>query len=371
MVLILQKGIGMIRTLCALAISCVLAPISLHAATLESVTPSVTLRDGSIPPQPNVEIFVFAGEQFNTEYTVVFNNVTEEPASVVVLPATVSSSSYDAGTQKLTVAMKHVAYVDGTQPPGPATDFSIALVYASPGGAPDALRGSWMATNISPLDWTLIPPEATNPSFGYQISGPVGQNAFLRMFIPASMFSYISTLVGQTVTPNDMAVFSGTSQTNVLVEDLGNGSALVKVSVPLSTTNPEVTEVVEAQSVELAQKIYNAAAGSVTKKITVGREADLSLSPNPTGKVKAKKSVKLFGCVASRVPFKVGEKVALSVTAKGKKPVVARATLDAKGCYRKPYKMATSSIAQAVLAKNTSVGRATAVKSKKLSIKVG
>ena len=64
-------------------------------------------------------------------------------------------------------------------------------------------------------------------------------------------------------------------------------------------------------------------------------------------------------------------RLAVSVTAKGKKPVVARATLDAKGCYRKPYKMATSGTAQAVLAKNTSVGRATAVKSKKLAIKVG
>lgn len=362
----------MLRTLCAVTVACLSAPLSLYAATLESITPSVTLRDGSIPPQPNVEIFVFAGDQPNTTYTAVFNNVTEEPASVVVLPATVTSSTYDAGTQKLTVVLTHVAYVDGTQPPGPSTDFSIALVSASAGGAPEALRGSWMATNISPLDWTLIPPEQENPNFGYQISGPVGKNAFLRMFIPASMFSYISTLIGQTVTPNDMAVFNGTAQTNVQVEDQGNGSALVRVSVPLATTNTEVTEVVEGQGMAQAQGGVDSLASSVTKKITVGREANLSLSPNPTGKVKVNKKVQLFGCVASRVPFKVGEKVSLAFTPKGKtKATTLRATLDAKGCYRKPYKVGSTGTVQAILVKSSALGRTTVTKSKKISIKIG
>jgi hypothetical protein len=228
-----------------------------------------------------------------------------------------------------------------------------------------------MATNISPLDWTLIPPEASSPNFGYQISGPVGQSGFLRMFIPASMFSYISTLVGQTVTPNDMAVFSGTTQTNVLVEDQGNGSALVKVSVPFSSTNTEVTEVVEA-TVQAVSQDVEGMASSVAKKITVGREADISLSPNPTGKIKVNKKVQLFGCVASRVPFTVGEKVSLAVTLKGSRtPLSVRGTLDAKGCYRKPYKVVKAGTVQAILKANSSVGRASTLKSKKLSIKVG
>ncbi len=343
-----------------MVLSLVVAPIVAHAATLESITPSVELRQGSIPPQPNVEIFVFAGTQPNTDYTVVFNNVTEEPASIVVLPATVTSSTYSSDTQKLTVVMKNVPYVDGTTPPGPSTDFSIALVQASAGGAPAALKGSWMATNISPLDWTLIPPEATNPNFGYQIAGPVGTSGFLRMYIPASMFTYISTLVGQAVTPNDMAVFSGTTQTDVLVEDRGDGSALVRISVPFASSNTELDEVVDA------------AATTVAKKITVGREADISLALNPSGKIKAKKKVQLFGCVASRVPFRAGEKVALAVTPKGsKKPTSMRGSLDAKGCYRKPYKVLKTSTIQAVLGKNAAVGRANAVKSKKVSLKVG
>ncbi len=350
----------MIRKLAAIVLSLVVVPVVVQAATLESITPQVDLRDGSIPPQPNVEIFVFAGNQPNTDYTVVFNNVTEEPASVVVLPATVTSSTYSSDTQKLTVVMRHVPYVDGTTPPGPATDFSIALVSASAGGAPAALKGSWMATNISPLDWTLIPPEETNPNFGYQIAGPVGKSGFLRMFIPASMFTYISTLVGQAVTPNDMAVFSGTNQTDVLVEDRGDGSALVRITVPFSSTNTELDEVVETT------------ATTVAKKITVGREADLSLALNPSGKIKVNKKVQLFGCVASRVPFTAGEKASLAFTPKGsKKPVSMRGTLDAKGCYRKPYKVLKTGTVQAVLSRNSAIGRTQAIKSKRVSLKVG
>jgi hypothetical protein len=48
-----------------------------------------------------------------------------------------------------------------------------------------------------------------------------------------------------------------------------------------------------------------------------------------------------------------------------------RGSLDAKGCYRKPYKVLKTSTIQAVLGKNAAVGRANAVKSKKVSLKVG
>jgi hypothetical protein len=356
------------KVLCVL--SCLLA---LHgnvsAATLESISPSVTLLDGSIPPQANVEIFVFAGNQPNTPYTAVFNNVTAEPASVVVLPASITSTSYDSAAQKLTVVFTHVPYVEGTTPPGGLlTGFSIALVSASAGGAPEAMRGSWMATNISPLDWTLIPPTESNPAFGYQIAGPVGKSGFLRMLIPAGMFAYVSSLYGQNITANDFAVFSGPVQTNVLVESLGNGSALVNVSVPFSATNSEVTDVEEARYDDSS---IEAQASSVAKKVTVGREADLSLSPNPTGSIKRNKTVSLFGCVASRVPFAASERVSIALKRPGSSSTtLVSGRLDAKGCYRKSYKVTSTVTATASLKRNSSVGRAAAVKSKRLTIKV-
>jgi hypothetical protein len=366
--LYLHGTLLMIRSL-ALILTCLLiTPASLSAADLESITPSVTLRDGSIPPQANVELFVFAGNQPNTTYTAVFNNVSTEPASVVALPATITSTSYDSGAQKLTVVLTHVPYVEGTTPPGPSTDFSIALVSASADGAPEALRGSWMATNISPLDWTLIPPTASNPGFGYQIAGPVGKSGFLRMSIPATMFAFASTLYGQNVTASDFAVFSGTTQTNVLVEALGNGGALVNVSVPFTSTNTEVTDVDEAR---FQNSTASASNTSVTKRITVGREADLSLSPNPSGKIKRNKRVNLFGCVASRVPFLAGERVNISLKRAGSSSATTiRGSLDANGCYRKSFKVASSGNATASLKRNTTIGRATTVKSKRLSIKV-
>lgn len=353
-----------------IVLSCLVAALGdVNAATLESITPSVSLRDGSIPPQANVEIFVFAGNQPNTSYTAVFNNVATEPASVVVLPATITSTSYDSAAQKLTVVFTHVQYVEGTTPPGGMfTDFSIALVSASAGGAPEAMRGSWMATNISPLDWTLIPPTESNPTFGYQIAGPVGKSGFLRMLIPTGMFAYVSSLYGQSITANDFAVFSGAVQTNVLVESLGSGSALVNVSVPFSATNSEVTDVEEARYEESA---LEAQAGSVAKRITVGREADLSLSPNPTGSIKRNKTVSLFGCVASRVPFATSERVSIALKRPGStSTTLVNGRLDAKGCYRRPYKVTSTVTATASLKKNSAIGRAAAVKSKRLTIKV-
>jgi len=182
------------------------------------------------------------------------------------------------------------------------------------------------------------------------------------------MFSYASTLYGQTVTASDFAIFSGTTQTNVLVEALANGGALVNVTVPFTTTNTEVTEAEEARYENSA---VSSSSTSVAKRITVGREADMSLSPNPSGTIKRNKKVNLFGCVASRVPFLAGEKVDISLKRAGSSSAtIVRGTLDAKGCYRKPFKVVSSGNATASLKRNPTIGRATTVKSKRLSIKV-
>lgn len=356
------------RLLLALVSPFLLVATVSHAADLESITPAVSLRDGSIPPQPGVELFVFAGGEPYVEYTVVLSNVTEEPASVVALPAAITSVSYDSGAQKLTVVMTHQPYVDGTIPPGPSTDFSIALIPAGISGTPTALRGSWMATNISPSDWTLVPPTFSNPSFGYQIAGPVGQAGYLTMFIPDSLFTFISTISGQSITANDFAVFNGSTQTNMNLIPQAGG-VLVKVRVPFSATNPELTELSDGAQIQSASSVETQAA-SVAKTITVGRQASLSIGVNPTGKVTKNKKAKLFGCVASKVPFTSGEKLSLVVTPKNGKATTVKVSLNAKGCYTRSHKLTKQTSFQASLAKKIAIGRTAAVKSKKLTIKV-
>jgi hypothetical protein len=357
------------RLLFTLLSSLLLIPSVAHAADLDSVTPAVSIRDGTIPPQPGVELFVFAGSAPYIEYTVVFKNVAEEPASVVALPAAISSIAYDGGAQTLTVVMTHQPYVEGTIPPGPSTDFSIALIPAGVGGTPTALRGSWMATNISPSDWTLVPPTLSNPSFGYQIAGPVGEAGYLTMFIPDSLFAFIATISGQTMTAEDFAVFSGSTQTNISLTPQVGGGVLVKVRVPFTSTNPGLTEIADGAESETAHSV-TAQAASVAKTITVGRQAALSIGVNPTGKVRKNKKAKLFGCVASRVPFTSGEKLSLVMTPRSGKATTVKVSLNAKGCYTRSQKLTKETSFQASLAKRLTIGRGTAVKSKKLTIKV-
>lgn len=356
------------RTLFAIVALLLLMPAAAFAAELDSITPSVSLRDGTIPPQPGVELFVFAGNAPYTEYTVIFKNVSQEPASVVALPASILSTSYDSGAQKLTVVMTHQPYVSGTIPPGPATDFSIALIPASIGGAPAALQGSWMATNISPSDWSLVPPSLTNPAFGYQIAGPVGEAGYLTMFIPDNLFTFISTLVGQSITAADFAVFSGTTQTNINLTPV-TGGIRVNVSVPFSATNPELSELSSGAHIA-SDATVDAKASSIAKTITVGREAELSIGINPTGKVKKNKKAQFFGCVASRVPFTAGEKITLIVTPQGGKATNVKVSLNASGCYRRSQKLVKQTSFQAVLPKKLAIGRIKAIKSKKVSVKV-
>ena len=136
-----------------------------------------TELSGSIPPQEGVELYVYATVGTGTDYTLTCD-ATEQPASVVVLPGKVSELSYDEGAGTIVVKFKHVPYVTGSNvqaPPGTEV-FSVAFVPAVAEGVqgpPEQMRGSWMATNIAPGDWELIPPseEDQNPNFGYKLSG--------------------------------------------------------------------------------------------------------------------------------------------------------------------------------------------------------
>lgn len=139
-----------------------------------------------------------------------------------------------------------------------------------------------------------------------------------------------------------------------------DGKALVKLCIQFSSTNADLKEAVDATTT------------SVAKTITVGRDVELSLSPPPSGTVNGRETVYLYGCVALRIPDKAGEKVSLSLTPRGsQRSTVARGTLNTGGCYRKPHGVLRSGTTQATLGKNTRIGHAQSVKSRKVSLLVG
>lgn len=284
-----------------------------------SITPETSLRDLTIPPQDGVELFVFEGGQLNTEYTAVFN-VNEEPASVVLVAADMVDYSYDAEAGTVSIVLEHVGYVPAASLPGPDTDFSIAFIGAvadGQAGPPAAMRGSWMATNIGPSDWELIPPTLENPSFGYKLSGPDGETGFFRMFVPQAIIDLLSQLYGESVSIEDLAVFNDDQQASMDItpvepsEGVVTG-ALVDINVVFSSGSSELPDDEEEPVVEAVRAAYDypefpvgdypqypgddSDTTNVQKEITVERAQTVSLSADDSTPVKGS-SVTIYGWV--------------------------------------------------------------------------
>ena len=307
----------------ALAISLFAAVARGDIASNCTISPgSAQLLTGSVPPQPGVEIFVYATASTGVEYTFECD-ATEQPASVVILPAEMKRVTYDSNTGKLSVVFTNVPYVEGSNVPAPpgTTTFSIALVAAGPSGIPVEMRGSWMATNIPPfgLDtsgaggWELLPPSQTQPFFGYRLNGPEGSKAFFQMFIPESLRLLLEQALSLeagapvTVAWSDLAVFNNNEQASLSITPQTGGGALVDILVEFSDG---VTEFEDSQ----ATAMRRASSGGVDKRITVREAETVSLTADDISPA-AGQLVTLYGWVKDCIP---GERVKLTSNAAAK-----------------------------------------------------
>lgn len=111
----------------------------------------------------------------------------------MAIPGEVLSYAYSVGTSgdpsypdELVIEFTHEPYAGGVEAelPGPASDFAAAIIPADGMSIPESLRGSYMATNISPLAWRLIPPSDASVSFGFEVSGNNGQYGFSTSLFP-------------------------------------------------------------------------------------------------------------------------------------------------------------------------------------------
>lgn len=335
-----------------------------------SISPSTAqLLDGTLPPQSNVEMFVYSTVSTGTEYTLVCDT-PEQPAAVVVLPAEMTSVSYDGSAGTISVRFKNVPYIEGTSIPAPpgTTTFSIAFVYASPGGVPAEMRGSWMATNIPPfgLDmsgvggWELIAPSEEEPFFGYRLNGPEGVTGFFQMFIPETMRALLAGLASES--PNapvslewsDLAIFNDNEQASMSLIPQESGGALVDILVKFTEG---VTETPVAQTL-LAARMARAAAGAgVDKRVTVGEAEAVSLTADIL-KPKRAETIKLYGWVKACT---AGDKVKLTSKLAGNAARAAGAKRYAKyvkNGWKRPVLQQDCSFSQTYKAKKLDVFKA-------------
>lgn len=318
------------------------------------INPAPSCCGRSDSPQPGVSLFVYLGDQVGQEFTAEFP-VSEQPAAVVLTAADLTSYVYNAQAGTLTLGFKFTGYMNNIDLPGPPNGMGIAFITAESQGGTAWMRGSWMATNVSPLSWTLIPPSAPNLSFGYQISGPTDQTGFFRMFIPQGLLDAVSALSGKTVTVADLALFNGTSQASVAVSEVKEGDVTTGGLIDIRLMFSEgVTEVDDEDSDASAapltvQGSVSNVGTTVTKRLTARAKLPISLAASQTP-VRKGTSVRLYGWVKSYTP---GDKVAITTNAGGvgspggSQKAWKRATIGADGGFAATYK-----------ARNTQVFRA-------------
>jgi hypothetical protein len=356
----------LIQTIATGVIACSLLGLSLGAQTTQFVSAtsdpnntSLSLRGGSLPPQPGVELFVFdpvgwppAGDTpFGTRYTLTFKT-SEQPASLVAIPGEVLSYAYSVGTSgdpsypdELVIEFTHEPYAGGVEAelPGPPSDFAIAIIPADGMSIPESLRGSYMATNISPLAWRLIPPSDASVSFGFEVSGNNGQVAFFDLFVPDSLITDWSALLGRTLTQDDLALFSNNYQASTSFERVEgtNPGALVEIQFTFSPSSNQVVDVVKAvEEKSLAQPKALPPRGKVTKRLTVGEAPALSLLAS-SKVVPFRRRVTLYGWArygSANEVVKISQQSRIAALGR-KRGVVKKVRLNAEGKFITSIKM--------------------------------
>ncbi|MBI4407262.1 MAG: hypothetical protein HY565_02065 [Candidatus Kerfeldbacteria bacterium] len=255
-------------------------------AELQSISPEPTLdiSDQVTGAPDNVVIAGWVGIEEDTEYTAVFT-ADESPAGVITPGGDISLDTpweYDAtaGTVTVTFTGSGLKSVND-MPSNVGMVALVGVVAEGEDGPPEAMTGFWLSTDMQ--DWALIPPspEQDTPAFGFSLTGPAGETGFIHMFMPTGIKDLLSQYTGQELTWDDLAVFSGDSQSSLSLTEV-DGGAYIDINVVFSDTTTSIS----------------VASSSVTKELTVQKQLPISLAASKT-EVKKNKEFDLYGWLKS------------------------------------------------------------------------
>lgn len=289
-------------------------PVRAFGATVELVSSgdAVDLTDtvNLQSPGSDVNIFAFGGVE-DVTYELVFTSDTA-PTMIITPGADMENANdwdYDAATGLVTMRVTYKGIVTDTQDENSERDmFIIALVFSSgdltAGGAPVEMIGSALATNL--LQWLIIPPQPDAPYFGFQLTGTPGTTGFFHMFIPATAIEYISTMSGEELTPESMAVFVDDQQASMSITEV-DGGAYIDINITFA-----------------ADTLGVSATDSITKTVTAGARETVSLVAKKETLAKGA-TAKLFGWIDK---MKAGKEVVLYRKLKGEEKFTIWKTLE-------------------------------------------
>ncbi len=350
--------------------------------TLVTLEPSAERLSGPAAP-PRQFLFRFRGKK-KTHYTATF--ATDfEPATVVGVGADIESTSFDFTSKQLTVSFyfdlsivnedgsdrdpnEFIIILDPGAPrefspqPRPTSGFSPppkpkststlqskadstecygpaskTTPTADQKGPPLQAAGTWMSTNIN--SWCVIPPNETNPFFGFKLIAPPGTKGYFRKKISPALLNLLSTLAGRTLDPQSLAIFNGTFEASKSITATSDGGVLVDIKLNFASNINTLSQASNSADAISSRKIkLRSTSSTVTKTVTTAEEEALSLTPK-TSQVSTSKA-SLFGFVDD--PSLAGKKVLLQrkVSSKIKSlrsslKTVGTATISSTGSYSK------------------------------------
>jgi len=213
---------------------------------------------------------VALGTAYTLEYTIsgdTFQN-SNGPAIIMGTGADITSWSYDATTQKLTINLTTASFA--TSVPEWDSIFIIGLDFPienydpSLPGLPQGMTGMSISTTV--MGFSVAPPFEQYPYIGVSLSGAEGTSGFFHMYIPESTIDYLSELAGKDLTINDLAVFVDSSQASMNITELNDGSY---IDIDIAFTSGDTTT---TQSIASDDIVY------IDKYVETGEKMPLSLA---------------------------------------------------------------------------------------------
>lgn len=315
--------------------------IAQYRVTLTSITPAVTDISSQFTDRSPRSVFFFLRGEIGTTYNAVFS-VTDQPSVTVGVGIDISALSYDPGAKTISMTFTFVrpfVAKPGSRPfprnsflitfdPGKAQPFgSSASGSAAAGqgaevdcygpgntkdratqgsstaaaeqGPPREARGTYMSTDI--LSWCVAPPKPGVGTFGFKLSGPKGTEGFFKMYVPPPLVQLLAQQQGRgSFTPDDLAIFNGSSEASVDVTPAGGGGVLINIKTTFDSNSTIVTPRSGSLQRNRVSVPHTAQASTeqVTKFLKLGEREPLSLAPNKfklTGS-----SVTLYGFVTDK-----------------------------------------------------------------------
>ncbi len=268
--------------------------------TLESVTPDATeIEIPSNPPEEGTvedTLGLQYTQDLGTEFTAVINldgtdDETDLAPLVIATGAKVLSYDYDATAKQMTIVYEGDEFViPNDSEPTQLCAFAFVMPNEDPtrespnvSGPPASMASGYVSTNV--LQWSITPPSGPEDmGFGLTLTGTAGDSSYFKMYMPATMLELMSTMSGQEITADDLALFLDGYQTTLEKTVTDDGGILFNVNFTFTSTNNTVNSLLTSRS----------ASSSVTRTFLAQEREDLSLAITKR-RIAKNTQIKLYG----------------------------------------------------------------------------